>query len=205
LGAGQLYEININGIFQKCYGPKVPELNKVVDWCDGNDGKGSNSLEYQSHSNLIFQGAILPKKIDESIEVFGDWSIIAAANYHRLHIRWQPWRDQVFLPSPSIVDSPLHFGADGQELVVKEGDRIIGRYSDWTHSIRETNVSDAPYQAGHFLLSSKDLIDNFCSKTNFTFCWLVTVKALYKKMSYDDKFEQFSDYRIFGASKILIP
>ena len=118
--------------------------------------------------------------------------------------RWQAWRmyRNIWLPAPCLGDPQVSFSAEKNSLIIRDHNRIIGKWNDWTDGLSEKYFDKVPPRTGQYLLMSKDIIEEFAHRTNSTFCWLCRLNIYYKENSYGD-YKLMTDHRSFGQSKLI--
>lgn len=202
-----VYDLEIYGAFQKCHGPEAPDLEEIINWFKGERNiKGYNKVLTKCPSLLYFAGLIEPENINELVRKFDDWTLLPVSG--RAHTittpRWQAWRmfRNIWLPSPCMGVPQVSFSAEKNSLIIRDHNRIIGKWNDWTDGLSEKYFSNVPPRTGQYLLMPKNIIEEFSHRTNSTFCWLCRLNIYYKENSYDD-YKLMTDHRSFGQSKLI--
>ena len=202
-----VYDLEIYGAFQKCHGPLVPDLKEIISYFKGEvNTDGYNEVLTKCPSLIRFAGTIEPENINELVRRFHDWTLLPVAGQaHTITTpRWQAWRmyRNIWLPAPRLGDSQVSFSAEKNSLIIRDHNRIIGKWNDWTDGLSEKYFDKVPPRTGQYLLMSKDIIEEFAHRTNSTFCWLCRLNIYYKENSYDD-YKLMTDHRSFGQSKLI--
>lgn len=200
------YELRIFGAFQKCFGPQSPTPDDLTVWVAEEwyrslrKGVGYTSL-------LRFDGILLPQEPSAFAAELADWGLIPAA-VPVLPLgapRWQFWRlfRSIWLPAPWIRDTALTFGYSDGAIIVRDGDQVIGRWSDWTDGLDEHLTDDVPPASGQFLSIPRHVIDSLTETTESTYCWICSLTTYSRERPYE-AYESFTNSRVFGATQIII-
>jgi hypothetical protein len=107
---------------------------------------------------------------------------------------------QLWLPAPCLGNQRLTFSVESESLVIKDTNRIIGKWNDWTDGLSEMVIHDVPIRSGQYLLLSKEKIREFSQLTNSNFCWFCRLNVYYKESSYGD-YKLLKNYQTFGNFK----
>jgi hypothetical protein len=207
-GSSTLYDLHIFGAFQKCHGPQVPSLRRVVEWLQGRSMDGGGPLHCRLALPLSFRGVVEAGSLEDYAKDFSDWSLVPATRHARINSspRWQWWRmyRSVWLPCPPLSDSGVAFGYEDDTLLARGGQRgpVIGRWNDWTCALSESHgQAPAPPNSGQHLLVPREVIRRFEEKTQSRYCWVCLLTG-YSRTSAYDEYKPFEDYREFGATRL---
>lgn len=202
-----VYDLEIYGAFQKCHGTETPDLEEIISWFKGEKNRdGYNEIQIECPSLLNFAGLIKPENINKLVRSFDDWTLIPVSE--RAHPittpRWQAWRmyRNIWLPAPCLGNPDVSFSAGKNSLIIRDKNRVVGKWNDWTDGLSEKYFDEVPPRSGQYLVMSKDLVEEFANLTNSTFCWLCQLNIYYKEKSYDD-YKLLTDHRAFGQSKLI--
>jgi hypothetical protein len=85
----QVFDIDIQGVFQKCHGPTTPDFAEVYKWY-----RYENRISPDVRSVLSFAGSVGPDRVSNAVRTFADWSLVpATASASPIAVpRWQFWR-----------------------------------------------------------------------------------------------------------------
>ena len=193
-----VYQLRITGLFQKAHGPQKPDLDRVADWCID-----SREADHVQNSLFRFSGE-LTRTNKRCTQFFDDWSFVpvTATVSPTVVARWQPWRRRMPVPSKCLPINKLSFQCTPDAVTFFDGEHKVGSWADWTHGITERSHYDLPPDAGQILWIDQNLLDRYAKDHHAQFCWLCTITRYYLKKSYDEEYENFSDYRLFGATSL---
>jgi hypothetical protein len=207
--SSEIYDLEIYGLFQKCHGPVLPSNEEIVYWYQGMSDQDRNVIATSCPSHLHFSGILEKQSLDERVQVFDDWSVAPAAGIVRINgttPRWQFWRmyRNIWLPSPFLSDSEITFGHESEGLVAKSNNKIIGKWNDWTDALGEKMFDNIPPATGQQLFLSRKVVEQFTVETTSHFCWICRLTYYYRENTYSS-YKEFTDYRVFGATSIVVP
>ena len=203
IGESEIYnEFEIYGFFQKTYGAKEPELEKLsteLRW--GNTlGKGGKNL-------LRFGGELKPNLFDSNIIEMKDWDIVSCALRAKPFNlpRWQWWRmyRDVWFPSLYFLNGETLIEINDSKISFIDDRNEIGYWFDWSVNLREQNLANLPPSTGQALMIKKDLIKKIEDERGFNFCWLCKLTNFSRKYSHEE-FKEYPVFKTFGVSKIII-
>jgi hypothetical protein len=202
-----VYDLEISGIFQKCLGPNLPDLEEVAAWYRGEQDENDNQVKARYPSPLRLRGGIIYVPLNESIQKFSDWIVVPASGQTTSYgtvPRWQYWRmyRHVWLPAPYLSEYPIMFQRGDNTIVIRDLEDTIGLWSDWTDGIGESMVAPLPPATGQHLLLKRSIIQKFAADTDSVFCWVYRLTGYYRDHSYK-AYEKFTDCRAFGASSVV--
>lgn len=207
--SSEVYDLEIYGLFQKCHGPVLPSSEEIVYWYQGMSDQDRNVIATSCPSHLRFDGTLEKKSLNECVQVFDDWSVAPAAGI--VHIngttpRWQFWRmyRNIWLPSPFLSDTEITFGYEDEALFAKSYNKIIGKWNDWTDALGEKMIDSIPPATGQQLLLSRKVVEQFTVETNSYFCWICRLTCYYRENTHSS-YKEYTDYRVFGATSIVVP
>lgn len=202
-----IYELEIYGAFQRCDGPKKPELEEIISFISGAENRNgrSNLISIDFQSPLFFKGEIEFRPKDMLIERFDDWTILPACGYARPTTvpRWQSWRmyRKIWLPVFGSENQYFSFSVEKNSVEIRNQNQIISKWNDWTDGINEKVIDGVPIRTGQYCMLSKSNVREFCQDTNSSFCWLCKLNVYSKDKSYN--YKSMNDYRAFGTSLII--
>lgn len=203
------YDLKVCGVFQKCHGPTMPQLNNLVDWYCDYDPDERNQLSLSCDSSLHFSGWLRTSDGSGIAVVFDDWSVAPAAGIAHVNgttPRWQFWRmyRHIWLPSPFLAQKRVSFGYHEDAISALVDEHAFAKWNDWTYALGEKLLDDVPPFTGQHLLINRNVIRDFAAETESTFCWICELTCYYRQDSYEE-FKSFKDYRSFGASLVVRP
>ena len=191
-----IYDLEIFGIFQACQGPSAPNLDELINWY-----KWRNYAQHDACS-LCFEGIVERTSPDTLAQNFGDWSVLPVACRILPYTipRWQFWRIYrgIWLPAPFLSCNPLTFRCSDDALIADDGEKIIGKWTDWTKGLREKITANLSPATGQHLLVQRENIETFAEESNLVFCWVCRLTGYHRKYDYEP-YEQFVEYRQFGS------
>lgn len=194
-----IYDLQIQGLFQKSHGPAIPNLENVFNWCHD-----EVQLSAGMDGHLRFSGAINQERNKEWIRQFDDWSFApAAGNLNgNSFARWQYWRlqRQIWLPTP-FLGSRLRFNCSEDNLNVYEGDDVVGKWFDWLDGLTERYNVKLPMPTGQCLQIRAKTIDDFAKATGSSFCWICRLTTYYRKDTLRP-YQEIQDFRDYGCTRI---
>ena len=200
-----IYDLELCGIFQKCFGPKIPAPEKIIQWYRGMDNSTQkNRLRIIFNSRLSFKGIIKSHEAEALERRFDDWAIIPSASYSIITTRWQPWRLQrsIWLPSSALGNPPISFSFKEDCIRIDDSNQMISKWNDWTDGIAETQYDYIPRGSGQYLLIKRSILEDFYKLTDFVFCWVCRLNVFYREQDFVP-YKQFSDFRYFGESRVV--
>lgn len=196
------YDLEIFGLFQVCQGATAPSLEELAAWY-----RWENDIQYGPCS-LRFEGIIKPISSDTLAQSFGDWGVVPAACRVSPYTtpRWQFWRiyRDIWLPAPFLSSNQLTFQCSDDALIIRDGEEIIGRWTDWTDGLREKMTANLPPSTGHYLLVRRQKIEEFAAETNSVLCWICRLTGYHREYNYQP-YKHFLDHHQYGATNIVIP
>ncbi len=197
-----VYDLKIQGCFQKCTGPTKPDLRDIIDWHDRR-----RHLSYVPE-NTRFEGMIPREDVNLFGKVFSDWMILPATAqmWPRIPPRWQFWRMErgVWFPLPLMFTDDLVFRCTEGSIDVFEKGQIVSQWRDWVSNLREKTTANLPPPTGQYLLIRRDVVESFTKEADCTFCWICSLTHFYREYSYGE-YNTFAEYHEYGASSIISP
>ena len=196
-----VYDIEIRGAFQKCGGSRIPDAESVFEFLLQNPENAS----IRATSSVRFSGSYKQNQLSDVVLPIEDWSFVPATSTMFIQPRWQFWRMRrdVRIPSPVYSLSDLDIGGDETGVVVTDANgQVIARWTDWTHGLREKRVAELPTNTGEMLTMSRSVVQQFAEETSSNFCWVVRLNGFARKDTLRE-YQNFAEFRIFGASAII--
>jgi hypothetical protein len=198
------YDLSMVACFQRPLGRGNPNIGEVFDWCDDEE---ETLLSPLASSKLRFSGTVRP--VWDMATNLGGWCVAPAAGRFSQSVRvsrWQWWRwcRGMWGPAASLTRDGFTFRRCGDSLVFESGGEVIGRWSDWTEELRERLFPNILPATGQVLLIRREVIERFEARSQARLCWLARLTAFCRQHHYD-LYSPFHDYRVYGASRILLP
>lgn len=194
-----IYDLTIRGCFQKCVGPRVPDLEEICVWYD------ENAQDWQAAAEFWFRGILQHQSIQDLGIRLSDWELLpsAATVLPRSFPRWQHWRVQrgIYLPSVFLGGDENSFYPAGQELLIQDEKGVWAKWCDWPYRLREMVDANLSLSCGQHLLVDRKRIDAFSEANHAVFCWICELVGYSRKHGYGE-FDVLSDYQVFGASAV---
>jgi hypothetical protein len=157
---------------------------------------------------LSFRGVIRPMDPEGTLAGFYDWDILplTGKSWAPYAVRWQWWRlcRMVWLPLVYETGPPARFSAEGNELVVRSGTEVVGRWRDWTDGLEETLAQDLTPPAGARLLVRRDRVLRLAKDTGMNLAWAVVITCFQRKYSHE-KYSEHQVDEVIGAATIVRP
>lgn len=202
-----VYELAILGLFQRRHSPEQPDLEKIANWYLQDE---KNQLILDHRSILRFGGYYYPQPINDFVESFDGWTVLAASNYSRVPAavpRWQMWRVErdLSLPNPCLLDEPAKIICEKDHLAIRNTNGELGQWHDWTDGLTERRIDVLPAQSGNYLKVERENIERFAERTSSNFCWLCCLTRYYREHQTYGDFKKYKEFRIFGAANIAKP
>ena len=202
VGDGEtVFDIEIQGAFQKCGGSRIPDAESIFEFLLQNP----ESVSIRATSSVRFSGTYKQNQLNHEIQPVGDWSLVPATSTIFIQPRWQFWRMRrdVRVPSPVYSLSDLDVAGDETGIVATDATgQVIGRWIDWTHGLCEKRVAELPTCTGEALTMNRSVIQQFAGETSSNFCWVVKLNGFAREDTFRD-YQNFTEFRIFGASAII--
>ncbi|WP_437328266.1 ATP-binding protein [Sorangium sp. So ce381] len=197
-----VYQLEIHGFFQQCYGTDTPEPANVVDAVSGATGRVAGVPSF-----LHFAGPVTDNGFGELADRIADWGVAPAAiQVDGLPIqRWQFWRGMrgVWLPPTYMSDEPAIATCYETGVESRAGDELLGQWFDWTDALREhIHDFDVKPRTGEILEAPKAVVDRFVSRSRSRFCWAVRLTCTHRERSYQKR-EAATTERVFGATSLI--
>ncbi len=197
-----IYDLQIFGLFQRCEGPSRPDFDELTEW------NLSKVIVEHKPCSLRLQGRMKATSLESMVQRFGDWSVAPAACRAALWTtpRWQFWRAfrGIWLPAPFLASNSFSFKCSQDGLFVRDGEQIVGKWSDWTDGLGEKMTTDVPPSTGQYLLVRRQLIDEFAAKNRCVFCWVCRLSGYLRAYDYQP-YQTFVTHHHFGGSSIVMP
>lgn len=201
-------ELRIWGAFQRCFGAKSPELAAVVETIVAAlDGKG-RWIRFDEQSLLRCTGALTGAPAKAFAVRVEDWGLVPATFPLCLPTvpRWQAWRMHYSLlaPLPFLADCVLKAELNLSCLQFSPESGPKASWHDWHLGIQERSDRKRAERAGCFLSAPRSWVETAENQLGAKFVWICRLDSHYSK-DWSDETESVSDYRIFGATSIVIP
>ncbi len=195
-------ELEIYGVFQKCLGPREPEVAEVLR---GFRWKVSQRLVFDSW--IKFSGRLIPGQDSTDSERIGDWEITPAFTRVESPVvtRWQWWRHcrQVWAPALCLIDGSLHVTVKENGIFYDHESSPVGSWADWSWGLRDKRNANLPPATGQALFVRRGLLEAFSDTNRSTFCWLWRMTGYHRRGNHG-KYDTFSFEGELGATRICL-
>ena len=204
--ADAVYDLEFVAFLQACTGPTTPPAEEVSRLLH-NDFLFPGRFAWTEHE-LSFRGVIRPIDLEGTLAGLYDWKILplCGKSWAPYPVRWQWWRlhRMVWLPLVHGQGPSARFSAEGDELIVRSGTDVIGRWRDWTDGVEETLAHELTPPAGAWLLVGRDRIIRLAQDSGMRLAWAVRITCFARKNSYD-KYAEHQIGEILGSGTIVSP
>ena len=195
-------ELEIYGVFQKCLGPREPEIAEVVQ-----DFRWNIARPLAFDSWTRFSGHLIPWPQSSYVDNKEHWEIVPAFTRIESPVvsRWQWWRHyrQVWSPALCLVDGPLDISVTEDGVLYDYKSSQVGRWTDWSSGLRYTRDANLPPATGQALYVRRELLEAFARANNYSFCWMWRIIGYHRTGSWG-KYDTVSFEGELGATRICV-
>lgn len=204
-----IYNLEIYGLYQRCIGPEQPAVTEITEWIEDTLNTGHSEIRMQRPSLLRFNGKVKQRPPGTWLRRFADWEVLPTAgpiSHFGAVPRWQWWRVHrgIWLPAPYLTQAALSITCTASGILIGDGKREIGKWTDWPDDIGETIAAGVPPKSGFVLQVSRSTIEEFAQQTGMVFCWLCRLTGYQDELS-SQEYRSFSTEQVYGASHIILP
>jgi len=189
-----IYDLEIFSIFRSDKELLATDLEELTEWY-----KWKNYVQHNAYG-LCFEGVVRRTPPDASVKTFSECRVLpATCRILPVTIpRWQFWRMYrgIWIPAPFLSYSPLAFRCLDEALIVDDGKKIVGKWTDWTDGLEQKITANLSPATGQHLLVRRQNIETFTEKTSSMFCWICRLTGYHRTHDYSP-YEQFVQYRQF--------
>jgi hypothetical protein len=194
-----IYDLEIRGFFQKCYGNKKPDLEEVLS-------ASKSQIIYYPRS-IGVDGYIRHESEIKYEKSIGDWSVLPATCqiWPYTTPRWQSriLERGIWVPAPFLANDVFEIGCVNESLNVIHGKDIVAKWQDWNWNLREKHIANLTSSAGEYLLVEKAMVEKFIKSENYKFCWICRLIQFYREQSYE-LYKTRSYFQEYGTTNIII-
>ncbi len=196
---GDVYDLELFGLFGRDRGSSPPNLNEIVRWC-----RWRNVAEW-GPSSLELSGRVKHVSPDSLTKNFNGWQMVPASCrvITSTTPRWQYWRvfRGVWIPAPFMGSDDLSIQCSEEALIVSQKEETIGRWNDWTHRLKEKAIANLSPSTGQILVARRKEVEDFLKATNSKFSWVCCLTKFHREHDYEPygQSEDFRQYTIESA------
>jgi len=194
-----VYDLEIRGIFQRSRGGQTPELGNVFK-------RACSQVNY--YPKLIgLDSFIYGDGVSNYAVKCSDWEFFPVACYIWPYTtpRWQFYRLRrlIWIPAPFLAKDRFAITCKRDQIVISEGDDMIGEWLDWNWNLREKNTANLTPATGECLFVEKQIVDDFVAKHKCTFAWVCQIVQYHRDSIYH-KYKEHRHYNGYGTTRIIL-
>jgi hypothetical protein len=207
VSAGEaVYDLEFVAFLQECSGPTIPPAREIVRLLH-EDFLFPEGIARKDHE-LAFRGTLGHIHPEQATAEVGNWRVLPLCGntWAPYAVRWQWWRlhRPVWLPLAFGEGTPARFSAEADELVVRSGAEVIGRWRDWTDGVEEALAQDLSPPAGASLLVQREQVCRMERQLGMRLAWAVRITC-FERRGMDEKYAAHRIDEIVGATTIVLP
>ena len=195
-----VYDFEIYSAFQSTEGAEIPELENISNWL-------SSRFTFTNSPKVTLNGHIYTESYQNHIKDYKGWNLIPCSFRLRSNtsMRWLAyWMYRgIWVPAPYLLKENNNIKIKKDSILIEENRKTISKWQVWHDHIEERWNSEIPPGVGEFVLMDNERIKEFCESTKSNFCWIVDVIMQHRRDKYKS-FETMKDFRVYGASKIIL-
>jgi len=194
-----VYDLEIRGVFQRCLGRKIPDLEEAFRQTE-------HTIPYVTTSGGV-QGYIKCEPISAYAQWLDDWQLlpVACQVWPYTTPRWQSWRltRGIWVLSPFLTNSFFQIKCRQDSLEILDGDEVVGKWLDWKWNFREKLTANLTPSSGEYLLIKRAKVEQFEESEKCKFCWICKLTMYYREHSYQE-YKTHSWIKEYGSSSIIV-
>jgi len=193
---GDIYDLELFGLFGKDRGSSPPNLNEIVKWC-----RWENVAEW-GPSSIQLNGQVKHISPNSLTKNFNGWQMVPASCrvITSTTPRWHYWRvfRGTWIPAPFLGSDDFSIHCSEEALVVSQKEETIGKWNDWTHRLKEKTIANLPPSTGQVLVARRKEIEAFLKATNSSFSWVCCLTKFHREHDHEPygRSEDFRQYTI---------
>lgn len=193
-----IYDLEIRGFFQKCYGNKKPNLENIL--------KETTFIIPYITGSIGLDGYIGNEPISKYAKGFDDWELlpVTCKIWPYTTPRWQFNRlaRGIWIPAPFLAKKAFAIKCEAESLNILEGKDVIGEWRDWRWNLKEKINANLTPSNGEYLLLNRSAIDDFVEEERCSFCWICKITQFHREHSYTE-YNTYVFTQEYGASNII--